>query len=260
MVAWGHLVAAAFALINGSLFTIVGNAVNRRRLAGEEGRANSFFAMWWYSFGGLSFVGAGFSVAGAFGYHDLPLYITLTYIVIFVLCLALWGLGYYLAFIFTGSRRWLVPLGIFYGFYFAFFVYFVIILEPVGIEVGRWQSELDFRYEPEDKSSWTPFLILFVVPPIVGALAYLSLIFRVQSAVQRFRIAMVAGSIVAWFGSSLIASAFNAQDQDWWFPVAQLISITVTLAVLIAFRTPAAIQRRLEEMDRRQVAQPEEPR
>lgn len=250
MPAFGPLLGATFALLQGLLYAAVGRAVSQRQLTGEARRANAFFVLWWHSLAGLLIATAGFSAAAAFGYINLALHITLLHAVLLVICLALWGLGYYFAYLFTGRAHWLVPLGVFYGAFFLLLDYLVLLREPYAVHLGTWSTEIQYRHELAG-GGWTQFLLLLLVgPPIVGALAYLSLYFRVDAPEQKYRIGLVGGSISLWMASGVVASAAGWNETGWWRFVSSLIGVCAALTILLAYRPPAAVRRRFEAESR----------
>lgn len=248
MVESSLLLGTLLSVLNGGAFTYVGRVVGKRKLGGEEGRANNAFVTWWYTLGGLSFVGAGFSVAAALGYTDLALHVTLLHVALLVLFIGLWGLGYYLAFLFTGNRAWFSILGVFYSAYYVFLVYLVIRAVPNRVIVNRYNVELGYEREISETLPFVSLLLLLlIVPQIIGALAYFSLLFRVRAPMQRYRIGMVAGTFLAWFGSSILAGVLDLSDTTtWWQPVSQGISVVAALFILLAYRPPKAWVRALE--------------
>ena len=60
-------------------------------------------------------------------------------------CIALWGLLYYLIYLFTGNKRWLPPLAIFYIIYYVLLVYYMTASIPDSVKVGRWSTTLVYR-------------------------------------------------------------------------------------------------------------------
>ena len=237
--------------MNGAAFTYVGHVVGRRQLGGEEGRANNAFVTWWYTLGGLSFVGAGFSLAAALGYTDLALHVTLLHIALLVLFIGLWGLGYYLAFLFTGNRSWFRILGALYSIYYVLLVYLVVRATPNRVIINRYNVELGYEREITEALPFVSILlVLLILPQIIGALAYFSLLFRVRAPMQRYRIGMVAGTFLAWFGTSIIAGTLELSDTtEWWQPVSQAISVAAALLILLAYRPPKAWVRALEALE-----------
>lgn len=254
MVDNGLLLGASLSLVVGVAFSIVGRVVSRRSVQGDDARANMAFVLWWYTLGGLNFLGSGFSFAAAFGFTDLALHVTLLHVALLVLFVGLWGLAYYFAYLFTGDKRWFSILAVFYSAFYVWLIYLVIKARPNEVILNRYSVELGYEVELQDTSPYVAFLgILLVLPQIIGALAYFSLLFRVKAPIQRYRIAMVAGTFLLWFGTSIVAGALDLRETtDWYGPVSQMISVLVAFAILLAFRPPRAIVSALEAREAKQ--------
>lgn len=240
------LTIAAFSVASAIVYTFVGLRVGRRGLDADERLAMAMFKLWWYSLAAITLVTAGFSLSGAFRYTDLALYTTLLYVALIILCLALFGIGYYLAFLFTGRRAFLVPLAAFYGAFAVWLVYLVTAAAPTHVEVGRWQTQVQYAHpEALVGASTRGLLLLVFLPQVLGAIAYGSLYFRAEDRAVRYRIAMVSLSLLGWFGSSLLASALRFNAQDWWVVTSRFISLLASLLIYAAYRPPAWVERRL---------------
>lgn len=251
MVDNGLLLGASLSLINGLAFCIVGRVISKRALQGEDARANMAFVLWWYTLGALSFVGSGFSVAAAFGFTDLALHVTLLHVALLLLFLALWGLGYYFAYLFTGNKRWFSILAVFYSAFYVWLTYLVIKAKPNEVIINRYNVELGYEVELQDSSPYLAFIgILLILPQIIGALAYFSLLFRVKAPIQRYRIGLVAGTFLLWFATSIIAGALDLRETtDWYAPASQVVSVVVAFLILLAFRPPKSLAAKLEGRD-----------
>ena len=225
---------------------LVGREVARRTLSGDDRIANLAFAMWWYGLGALSFAGGLFSVAAALGQTDLALHVVFLNVAIILICAGFWGLAYYLLYVYTGQKFWIWPVAAFYGFYLVYLLYLIAAAQPTSIQLTKWGTEFTWTREPASFPNARTILLPFVLPLVLGALAYLSLLFRVKVHIQRYRIAMVAGSILVWFGSSFVATLLQISAEDWWQIANRCISLGAALMVFAAFRPPPWISRRLD--------------
>ena len=243
------MVQAALALATGLVYAYVGRLILRRRLSDDARRANRLFAGWWLGLAGIEALAGLLDVAFAFDVRDLPLVVTFVNLFLLVVCAALWGLVYYLAYLYTGSRRALWPIGAFYVALALSFLDLVAWMQPTGFEDTALGVTLTYARQPPAVLSAAMGAAL-AVPVIGAALAYGTLFFRVQDRTRRFRIGAVAGSFLVWFGWSLVSSILQLQQR---FPgslrllvVNQLIAFAVPVVVSLAYRPPTWLRDRLE--------------
>lgn len=236
---------AAFSILSAVIYFYVGRVLSRRHVANPDARlAWMLFVVWWYALASSTLSGAVLSLLGAFNLAGLALFVTLNQVNLLAICVALFGLMYYLLYLFTGSRRLLLPLSIFYIFYYILVIYFVQARVPIGVTVGRWSAGIEF-----EKAATGPLylivLLLLIFPQVIGSLAYFSLYFRVTTTTQKYRILLVSWSILIWFLSAFLASIAGLGQQDWWQVTSRLIGLAASLAILLAYDPIAWIRRRL---------------
>jgi hypothetical protein len=240
------LYSGAFALLTAAVYTWVGLKVGRPGLEPDELRAVRMFKLWWHSLAALTYVSAAFLLLGAFGTIDLAIFVSLLYVELGVICLAFWGLAYYLAFLFTGKRGWFVPLGIFYTAFLVLLFYLIVKSQPIGVTTERWQVSIKYAHENLlGTGASLVFLFLFLGPQVIGAIAYFTLYFRTDDPWARYRIGMVSLSLLAWFGSSIAAGLLGASQDESWMLASRVISLAAALVILMAYRPPAWVRRRL---------------
>jgi hypothetical protein len=232
------LFSALLAVTSASIYAYVGWRLSKRVISSSEARlAWGSFTVWWYGLAATTLIGGFLSLFGAVGVTNLPLFVTAAYINILISCLALWGLLYYLIYLFTGNRRSLVPLAIFYMIYYILVVYYITAGMPGNVNVGRWETSLVYRAPPTG-----PFvaivLAMLLLPEIIGGLAYFSLYFRVTEVTQKYRVLLVSLSIIVWFLSPLISLAGGLAQQDWWQFASRLIGLAPALTILMAYFPP----------------------
>jgi hypothetical protein len=238
------LFSALFAVTAASIYSYVGWRLSKRVISSSEARlAWGSFTIWWYGLAATTLIGGILNVLGAFGLTSLPLFVTATYLNILVICIALLGLLYYLIYLFTGNRRSLVPLAIFYMIYFFLLVYYITASTPGDVNVGRWNTTLVYR-APLTGPFFVMVVVLLLLPQIIGGLAYFSLYFRVQEATQKYRVLLVSWSIIIWFLSPLFALAGGLAQQDWWQFASRLIGLAAALTILMAYLPPRWLKQR----------------
>ena len=236
--------SALLALLAASIYAYVGWRLSKRVISSSESRlAWRSFTMWWYGLAATTLIGGFLNLFGALGLTILPLFVTATYINILVICVALWGLFYYLTYLFTGNSRWLVPLAISYGVYYVLLVYYITASIPESIKLEPWRTALAYR-APLTGPFFVIVIALLLLPQIIGGLAYFTLYFRVTEVTQKYRILLVSWSIIVWFLSPLAALAGGLAQQDWWQLASRLIGLAAALTILMAYLPPRWLKQR----------------
>jgi hypothetical protein len=183
------------------------------------------------------------SILGAFGILNLALFTTITIVNLLVTCVALFGLMFYLLYLYTGNSSLLQPLAVFYFAYYAFLVYYIQASVPVGLVVNRWSTGLEYQNEIRGPLFLIAFILL-VFPQIIGSLAYFMLFFQVKGTTQRYRILLVSWSIIVWFLSSFLVGISGLSQQDWWQIVSRIIGLGAAITILFAYQPPSWVKRR----------------
>ncbi|MBI4392746.1 MAG: hypothetical protein HY556_02975 [Euryarchaeota archaeon] len=254
------LANAIFGLVTAIVYASVGLRVNERSVSAEARSASRSFAIWWMGLGAITAAGSVLSVAGALGSSDLSLHLSITYMLLLALCIAFVGLLYYLLYVYTGRRNLLYPIAGLYFLYFALLVYYVDASGPAGVEVTKWQTRVFYAHQITSGPVFYAVLLGLLVPPTLGAIAYLSLYFRVGEKAQKRRILLVAGSIAIWFGAIFMASSFGISGStspwafgltvgDVWQVVSRLIGLAAASVIYVAYAPPASGRRQGEMQD-----------
>jgi len=210
------LFGALLSALSAGIYYYVGRVLSRRRSSTPDSRlAWRMFVTWWDALALATLLGAVLSILGAFGITVLPLFTTITLMNLLATCVALYGLMFYLLYLFTGNRNLLGPLSVFYVVYYGLLVYYVQASGPARVAVGRWQTSLVYQDQIKGPFFWV-LLILLVFPHIIGSLAYFMLYFQVKPITQRYRILLVSWSIIIWFLSAFLANIAGLVQYDWW--------------------------------------------
>lgn len=162
------------------------------------------------------------------------------YKVIVIACLvpfsaALGGLLYYLLYIFSGWRRAWVGVALLYGFFFAYLAFLVGYHDMVRVEITQWTVRT--LYAPDMARDAAP-LAAFIVPHVVGAIAYASLLFTTTDPTRRYRIGLVSGAILVWFATGLGAGLTGLSRAAWWPYAGQVLGLAAALTILAAYVPP----------------------
>lgn len=234
-----------FSILSAGIYFYVAHTLGKRKTVSPDARvAWNLFVVWWYAMAGVTFANGILNLVGAFGLTSLPLFLTITQLELLVVCIALHGLMYYLLYIFTGNKKALPLLTVFYIVYYFLLMYYLNLSIPIGVSINRWNVGVDYQQQPTGPFV-TLLLVLFVFPQIIGSLAYFTLYFRVKEVTQKYRVALVSWSIIIWFLSSFIASISGLSQYDWWQVTSRMIGLGATLGILMAYRPVSWIKNRL---------------
>jgi hypothetical protein len=238
------LFGATLSFLAAGIYFYVGWVLSRRHQSTSgAGLAWLTFVAWWYALALATLTGGLLSLLGAFGVIGLPLFTTITIINFLTLCVALFGLMFYLLYLYTGKTSLIWPVGVFYFLYYGLLVYFVEASEPVGVIINRWNTSLQYQ-NAIPRSLVLLVLVLLLFPQVLGSLAYFMLFFQVKAKTQRYRILLVSWSIIIWFLSAFLASIAGLSQQDWWQIASRLIGLGAALTILFAYQPPSWIKRR----------------
>jgi hypothetical protein len=231
-------------VIAAGIYSYVGWRLSRRIIASSDAKlAWISFAVWWHGLAITTLIGALQNLLGALGATELPLFITTTYINILVVCVALWGLVYYLIYLFTGNRQLLLPSILFYAIYYVMLVYYVTASVPSHINIEPWRATLAYD-APLTGPFFTLAIILLLLPQIVGGFAYFTLYFRISEVTQKYRVFLISWSIIIWFLSPFFALIGNVSQRDWWQLASRFIGLVSSLTILMAYLPPRWLKRR----------------
>lgn len=195
------LVLTALAtLAAGGAFALVGACQARRGVGADARLALRLYVLWWIGLAASAVATATGVLLTAFGTGSPAVVGALRIAAVYAVCVALWGLMYYLSWLLTGSRKLLRPLALLYAAYYGAASFALLATAPGGIDAGPWHVDLAFD------ATWGPHglgaLLLVEVPPLVAGLLFLTLAPYVE-AERRRRVALVAGAILAWCASGL---------------------------------------------------------
>lgn len=244
MVQSTHLISTLFSIASAAIYGYVAARLSQRTITNPGARfAWQLFGLWWYCLAATTLVGGILHLLGMFNIVSLPPFVALTHVNLLLICIALWGLLYYLVYLFTGSQRFLIPLTIFYALYYVLLVYYITASDPARVEITRWTTRLVYAH-PVTGPLFTVVLVLLVFPQILASLAYFTLFFRVREATQRYRVLLVSWCIILWFGSAFVASVAGLSREDWWQILSRLIGLGAAMGILLAYLPPGIIRRR----------------
>lgn len=237
--------AITLAALSASLFIYVAVRLGTRKLeSAEDQRAWQAFRIWWFALAASTLIGAGGTLLAVMDVTSVFIHQGLNLLNLLAISLALWGLLYYLTYVFTGRPGLGRPIAFFYTLFFAVLLAFVVYQNPIGVELGDWRASI--VYENEVAAGYTISLLLaLILPPLLSSIAMFTLVFRVSDRSQKYRTAVVSLCIALWFGTTLVASFAGLNENPAWPLASRLIALAAAIFVLWAYFPPTFIRNRL---------------
>ena len=240
----GILLTAGIQFASAALYLWVGEIVLRRRLDGEAKRANALFGVWWVVLGLVFLLAPLYSISvRILGFRDLAFAVTVVNILLVMLVGAVWGLVYYLAYVYTGSTRLFWPVTAFYVALAAGLLYVIAWRDPTGFAAD---GALTFAREPLAGPAAISLGLMFSLPVFTAAVAYASLFLKVRDFESRYRIGLVSGAFIVQFGWSIVSNLLQLSrrypDSLTLTLVSNALGVLAAVGVLLAFRPPRAVR------------------
>lgn len=254
------LLSGAMHYLMAAVFLYVGLQL-RRRETGVDARGPMLaLAAWWLALGLSTTLTATSDVLGALGFTPMAVFATISDLNALVVVAGLAGLIYYLSYLFTG-RHVQVVVALFFALVLALVLYNNNARVPIGVDIQAWDTDIAWAQPDAGVPRALLFLVL-LLPPMVGAGGLLALYPRMPGPTQRFRVALVAGSILIWFGGVLLLGVFANLDAHPAFGlIARLLGVGAAAAAYLAYFPPAWARHRFGvEAVPRLVALPRLPR
>jgi hypothetical protein len=238
LVATGSLFAAGF-------FAALSWQLSRRsRDPGISLPAVAFAVAW----GAFSFMALNDALRITLGVWALPtveVYFTLARLKIFAAAIAIWGLGLYVVYLWSGTvRGWNLGLSLVAASHAFLFLYLMERRSPAGVELGPWAPGLTFANPPALGESMTLLVFAyFFFPPVALTLLYLFVVFRLKDRTQRFRVTMVAVAVLLFHLTNAIQSRPETpRDSPVWVVIA-IVNVLVGIVAYTAYQPPAWMRR-----------------
>lgn len=219
---------------------LIGLRLARHPAEGVARRASTLFSVWWIALAVDMVLNAAPVLLALVGFTPPALIIAIAYMAVAAICVMFWGLVYYLVYLFTGREGAFVPVTAFYATTYALATAFIFSLGPTGADGG---GGIAYANQPSAFAALLWALSL-LIPPIVGSLAYGTLVFRVKHPFRRYRIALVSASMFTWFATAIVVNAPGGSDAMRATGI--VIGILSLTGLVLAYFPPAALRRRLD--------------
>jgi hypothetical protein len=237
------LADAAYAIVAASLFAFVATRVGRRRVDVDLRRALHMFSLWWYGVAVFLVAGALLSILDLSGLNVRALHLAIAALSMLSVCAAVWGLVYYVSYLYTGRSTVFYPMLAYYSGIFAIFL-FALFSDGSGRELAAWHASV-VRLAILTGPLLTGAIVALLLPAIVALLAYARLYPRVAGRERRYRIGLATSSLVAWFSLAIFARLGGVADTPSWTVIGRLLAIAAALGVLLAYAPPGWLKRLL---------------
>lgn len=227
------LTSGVVSLAAGAAFIYVGWRFRRSHAGTRHRLAVEAFSLYWMGVGLYTFLWGGVTdVLASLGYAPFGPFLVARHVTMPLVCIALGALMFYFAFLFTGRRGWIYAAAAVYGLVLVASVAYVQARDPVGVSVQDWRTDLAYA-EPFASPVFSLILLLLVVPPMIGAVAYATLARKATDRAARRRILLVSSAIFLWSGAALLA---RLSESDLWQLVTRpILGALVAALVLYAY-------------------------
>lgn len=221
------------------LYVLAARVVLRQLPANRE-LSSEAFALFWYAVGLVNLLQAGLEFAALFGDPGLTLAWAVWNTRIALALVGFAGLMYYLGYLYTGRRGIRGPIILFYGATFLLMQAWLIGAQPNAAEVSAWRVDLAFG-APARTPLYDAVVILFFVPPLLGAVLYGFTLRFVDDPAGRRRVVIMSTSFAVYFAG---LTAGYLVSWFWWGLVENVLGIGAALGVLAAFHPALAVRAR----------------
>lgn len=236
---------AFFLFTTGVVYLLVGVRLASRSVPQDAASASRLFALWWFGVGLYTLSGVVQLAFYRSGVRDIVLHMTIVFSALLIVFIALWGLVYYLLFVYTGDERLLPATLAFYVVLYVAVVYYIVQSAPQAVAMQGGEVVVLYRDPPEGLAE--RLLVGVVVGvPLLSAGAYASLLLRAEGRSQRYRIALVSATILVWLGVGLLINLFFGFDTVIAHIVSRAIGLLAAVVVLSAFFPPRWVQERFD--------------
>jgi hypothetical protein len=225
------------------IYAFLGWRFSQRQVAPENRLPVLQFSLFWLGLALATLIGAVEGTIAAFTTPSLSLIVTLYYVEILVLCVALWGLVGYLIRLYTG-RDYVVPLTGLYALLYVLLVYFITASSPNAVTVTLGSVGVKYA-TPVGGPILALLVLILVLPEFIAAILYFTLFFRTHDRTARYRIALVSWGLLAFFGIGSIGIATRLGGGPAAVAIGALVGIVPAFIILLAYYPTRAIRERL---------------
>lgn len=236
------LVMAAMNLIAAAFFALTAKTVAGRPLSSQAQLAGTAFMVSWAMLAFMAASDAARLVLAWAPGDDVALYATFARFKILATALMIVGFGYYVAFLWTGKKAVGVPIILFAASHALLFLYMMDVRVPSGVVSGAWGAVMIFE-RPSilfGESNLVTYFYFFA-PPILLAVAFMSLIFLFTEHQKRLRILGTGLVIFGYQGTGFLLFSPRVDLDHVVNPLALLLVVVIAWFAWWAHRQPAIV-------------------
>lgn len=238
------------------LFFMVGAMLLGRKVQPEYKRPTFFFGLWWTIAGVIAAVQIIQQVLFRYPMFQGNLLATAYGVILWsAMMVGIFGLLYYMLFLFTGKEKWTIPLAVFYAAATALVLYVIISSGPYVVKAAgilyqgttneRWYNVGEIAYTTYPSYSMLILLACAVLLPIIiVAIALYALYFRLDRPTQKYRVLMIATGMLLWFGSGMTGNAAGVSQGQLYSTIMAGTSLVSSLMIYLAYKPPKFVKKR----------------
>jgi hypothetical protein len=220
-------------------YLYVGRRLSQREVSSERRLASWQFSLWWVGLGialAIGRVELALAVANGLSYASA---LTFSIVNVGIECAYLWGLVGWVLYVVAG-RYYLAGLTVFYAAVYVVLVYAVLVQMPFAVSVSSGIQAIQYA-SPESSGTALALQLLTLLPEVVGAGLYLSLLYGARDRSVRFRTVLVGSSILLW----VAIHAFVPSSTIGWVLWKTALEVLPAFLSLVGVIPPLWIRRKL---------------
>lgn len=222
------LVGSVLGLAVAALYGWLGREHARRATTGGLGPAA--FAVFWYGIAAHAAVESLWAVSVVLWTQPLWVGILVLLVKIGTGVAAIGGLVLYMLLIYTGNARAAVGVVLAYSALQSLMTWEYLSRVPLAPELRTWYAGL--RYQHPEGAAHDALAVALFLPPLVAAVAYLSLLRVTTDPLQRRRIVATSASLAVFFGGFLLG--WVHERWFWWGLLERVLALGAAAGVLAA--------------------------
>ncbi|MDD5502695.1 MAG: hypothetical protein PHH26_04430 [Candidatus Thermoplasmatota archaeon] len=234
-------------VFSAGFFAVIGIFILGRQRRESYSRPMNLFGVWWILLGAIKAIEIFIRIM-MYDYGITALNVPMYSIYWTIGPIATFCLLYYTLFLFTGHEKWRIPIIVFYA---AIIIAIVAVILTSGPYVALDDAPF-YLNQPGNIAYAKPvpdYLALLIigaieVPQISVCIALYSLYRKMEKPTQKYRLVMVATSLLLIFVSGFVSFIAGKTDELAWETVYRAIYLLSAILVYVAYRPPYSIRRK----------------